>query len=91
MRPLSQESRIIGPTNFDFESFKKEILKEIEDKTWKMIRDMITEMVEKMPLGEEEFKTRTIVGEPFKEKLKASVDPTESKWMENTQRQMDQL
>ena len=42
-----------------------------------MVRDMFAEMVGKMPLGEEDSKTRTILGKPIKEKLKAPVDLTE--------------
>ena len=67
-----------GPSNFDFESFKQELLKEIRDETWQMIRDMVAEMVGKMPFNEENFETITIIGEPFKEKLNAQVDLTES-------------
>ena len=68
---------MIGPSNFDIESFKKKLSKEIEDDMWQMVRDMFAEMVGKMPLGEEDSKTRTILGKPIKEKLKAPVDLTE--------------
>ena len=54
-----------------------------------MIRDMVAEMVGKMPFGEQDSETRIIPGKPMKEKLKAPVDQTESKWMKNTQRQVD--
>ena len=80
-----------GPFNFDFESFKQELLKEMRDKTWQMIRDMVAEMVGKMTLGGKNSETRTVVDEPSKEKLKAPADPTRLEWVKNTQRQVDQL
>ena len=43
-----------------------------------MVRDMIADIVGKMPFSEEDSKTRTVLGEPFKEKLKAPLNPTES-------------
>ena len=85
-----------GPSNFDFESFRRELLKEMRDDMQQMrddmrqlIRDMVAEMVGKMPFGGQNLETKTVVGEPSKEKLKAPVDPTESEWMKNTQRQVD--
>ena len=57
---------MLGPYNFDFESFKKELLKLIEDETRQMVRDMVVEIVGKMPFNKEDFETRSIVGEPFK-------------------------
>ena len=62
-----------GSSNFDFKIFKKKI----KDDMRQMVRDMFAEMVGKMPLGEEDSKTRTILGKPIKEKLKAPVDLTE--------------
>ena len=35
-----------GPSNFDFESFKKELLEEIRNEARQMIRDMMTELKE---------------------------------------------
>ena len=58
-----------GP--FDFESFKKELLKEIRDDMRQMIKDMFAEVVGKMPTNEEDTETMTFLGEPLKEKLKA--------------------
>ena len=75
-----------GPYNFDFKSFKQELLKEMRDETRQMIKDMVAEMVGKMSFGGQNSKTRTIVGEPFKEKLKALVDPNESEWMKDMRR-----
>ena len=80
-----------GSSDFDFESFKKELLKEIRDETRQIVRDMMAKMVGKMPFDEEETKTRTVLGEPLKEKLKASADPTESEWMKDMKIQMDPL
>ena len=54
-----------------------------------MIRDMVAEMVGKLTLGGKNSETRTVVGEPSKEKLKAPVDPTRLEWVKNTQRQVD--
>lgn len=86
---ISQGSRISGPSNFYFESFKQEILKEFRDEIRQKIRDMVAEMIGKMPFGEEDSETRTVLGEPLKEK--ALADPTESKWIKDMKRQMDQL
>ena len=54
-----------------------------------MIRDMVAEIVGKMPFGRQNSKIITIIGEPSKEKLKAPVYPTETEWMKNMQRQVD--
>ena len=78
-----------GPSNFDVESFKQELLKEIEDDMWQMIKDIFVEMVGKTPTNEEDTKTKTVLGEPLKEKLKAPVDPIESEWMKDMKKQMD--
>ena len=78
-----------GPSNFDFESFKKEILKEIGDETWQIVRDMMAKMSGKMPFDEEDTEIKTILGEPLKEKLKAPAYPSESEWMRDMQRKMD--
>ena len=75
------------PSNFDFETFKKEI----KDDMWQMIRDMFAEMVGKMSVNEEDSQTRTILGEPLKEKLKAPADRIEPEWIKDMKRQMDQL
>ena len=85
----SQKSRMAGPSNFDIESFKKELLKEIGDDMRQMIKDMFAEVVEKTPTNEEDTKTRTILGEPLKEKLKAPANSTEPKWVKDMKRQMD--
>ena len=44
---------------------------------------MIAKIARKRPINEEDFKTRTIIVEPLKEKLKATEDPTEPKWMKD--------
>ena len=62
-----------GPSNFDFETFKKEI----KDDMRKMVRDIFAEIVGKMRVNEEDCQTKSILGEPPKEKLKAPTDPTE--------------
>ena len=46
-------------------------------------------MVGKMPFGEQDSKTRTILGKPLKGK--AQIDTTKSEWVKNMQRQIDQL
>ena len=46
-----------GPSNFNVESFKQKLLKEFGDETGQMIRDMVAEMVRKMPFNEEDFKS----------------------------------
>ena len=51
-----------------------------------MIRDMFAEMVGKMPVNEEDSQTRTVLGEPPKEKLKAPADPIELEWMKDMKR-----
>ena len=56
-----------------------------------MVRDIFAEMVGKISVNEEDSQTRTVLGEPPKEKLKAPADPTEPDWMKNMKRQMDQL
>ena len=50
---------------------------------------MMTKMIEKMPSNKEDTKTRTVLGEILKEKLKAPVDSTEAEWMKDMKRQMD--
>ena len=40
---------------------------------------MIVKVARKKPIDEEDFKTRTIIGEPLKEKIKATEDQTELK------------
>ena len=42
----SQESRMAGPSDFDFESFKKELLEEIRDEARQIVRDMMAELRE---------------------------------------------
>ena len=74
-----------GPSDFDFKTFKKEI----KDDMRQMVRNIFIEMKGKMPVNEKDFKTRTILGEPPKEKLKAPVDLTEPEWAKNMKRQMD--
>ena len=64
---------MVGPSNFNFKTFKNEI----KDDMRQMVRDMFAEMVGKMPVNEEDSQTRTILGEPPKENLKAPVDPIE--------------
>ena len=66
---------MVGPSNFDFESFKQKLLKEIGDETRQIIRDMVAEMVGKMPFNKEDSKTRTVLGKP--QKGKTPVDPIE--------------
>ena len=56
-----------------------------------IIRDMVTEILGKMPLAEQDSEIITVVGEPLKGKLNAPAYPTESEWMKDMQRQMDQL
>ena len=51
---------------------------------------MIAKMIGKMPFDRKDAETRTILSEPLKEKLKASVDPIDSEWMKDMKRQMDQ-
>ena len=69
-----------SPSNFDVESFKKQLLKEIGDETRQIVRDIMAKMIRKMPFDEEDTETRTVLGEPLKEKLKAPADPTEPEW-----------
>ena len=71
------------PSNFDVESFKKELLKEIGEDMRRMVRDMFAEMVGKMPTNEKDSQIRTVLGEPPKEKLKAPADLTEPEWMKD--------
>ena len=52
---------------------------------------MFVEMVGNTPFNKKDIETRTVLGELSKEKLKAPADPTESKWIKDIQRQMDQL
>ena len=52
---------------------------------------MLSKEVGKRLINEEDFKTRTIIGEPLKEKLKATKDPIEAKWMKDLKKQVDQL
>ena len=47
---------------------------------------MMAKMIGKMPSNEEDTKTRTVLGEPLKEKLKAPVDLTKSEWMKDIKR-----
>ena len=49
-----------GPSDFDFESFKKELFKEIRDETRQIVRDMMVKMIGKMRFDEEDTKL-----EPF--------------------------
>ena len=42
---------------------------------------MFAKMVGKMPVNEEDSQTKTVLGEPLKEKSKAPVDPTEPEYM----------
>ena len=56
-----------------------------------MFKEMIAKVARKKPIDEEDFETRTAIGEPLKEKLKATKDPAEPKWIKNIKRQMDQL
>ena len=39
-----------GPSNFDIESFKQEILKEFRDEIQQMLRDMVSKIVGKRPI-----------------------------------------
>ena len=80
-----------GPSNFNVESFKQKILKEFGDKMQQMLRDMVAKIVEKRHVDEEDFKTKTIIGEPLKEKLKVMEVPIEPDWMKEMKKQMDQL
>ena len=82
---------MVGTYDFDFESFKKKLLKEIGDKTRQIVRDMMAKMIKKMPFNEEDTETRTILGKPLKEKLKAPVDSTEPEWIKDMKRKMNQL
>ena len=66
------------PSDFDFESFKKELLKAIRDETRKIVKDMIVKMIGKMSFNEEDTETRSVLGEPLKEKLKAPAYLIES-------------
>ena len=52
---------------------------------------MFAEIIGKMPTNEEDTETRTVLGEPLKEKLKAPIDLTELEWMKDMKRQMGQL
>ena len=52
---------------------------------------MMAKMIGKMPFDEEDTKTRTVLGEPLKEKLKAPADLIEPEWIKDMKRQMDQL
>ena len=45
----------------------------------------------KIPLDKEDTETRTVLGEPLNEKLKAPVDPTELEWIKVMKRQIYQL
>ena len=56
-----------------------------------MIRDMVVEMVGKIPFGEQDSETRTVLGEPPKEKSKTPADSTEPEWAKDMKREMDQL
>ena len=71
---------------FDVESFKKELLKEIRNEARQIVRDMMDKRIGKMPLDEEDNKTRTVLGEPPKEKLKALVDLIEPEWVKDMKR-----
>ena len=51
----------------------------------------MAKIIGKMSFNKKDTETITVLGEPLKEKLKAPVDPTESKWIKNTQRQVAQL
>ena len=82
---------MVEPSDFDFKSFKKELLKEIEDETWQIVKDMIAKRIGKMPLDEEETETIIVLAEPLKEKLKAPADLIEPEWVKDMKRQMDQL
>ena len=76
-----------GPSDFNFETFKKEI----KDDMCQMVRDMFIEMKEKRLIKEENTKTRTVLGEPPKEKSKTPADSTEPEWAKDMKRQMNQL
>ena len=76
-----------GPSDFDFETFKKEI----KDDMCQMVKDMFIEMKEKRLIKEENTKTRTVLGEPLKEKLKTPANLIEPEWAKDMKRQMDQL
>ena len=52
---------------------------------------MMAKMIGKMPFDEEDTETKTILGEPLKEKLKAPIDLTGLEWMKDIKRKMDQL
>ena len=78
---------MVGPSNFDFKTFKKEI----KDDMRQMVRDMFADMVGKMPVNEEDSQTKTVLGKPPKEKLKAPADLTELEWVKDIKRQMAQL
>ena len=53
---------MVGPSNFNFETFKKEI----KDDMRQMVRDMFAKITGKMHFDEEDTETRTILGEPPK-------------------------
>ena len=48
-----------------------------------MYEDMIVKMAGTRPIDEEDFETRTIVGELLKKQLKAVRDSIELEWMKN--------
>ena len=79
---------MVGPSDFDFdfESFKKELLKEIEDETRQIVRDMMAKRLGKIPLDEEDTETRTILGKPLKEKLKAPANLIKPEWVKDMKR-----
>ena len=53
------------------------------DEMRQMCEDMIAKIVGKRPINEEKFKTRTIVGESLKEKLKVAGDLIKPEWMKD--------
>ena len=54
-----------------------------------MCTNMFAEIARNRPIDEEDFETRTIVGEPFKEKLKAVGDSIEPEWMKDMKKQIN--
>ena len=52
---------------------------------------MMAKMIGKMPFDEEDTETRTILGKPPKEKLKALTYLIEPEWVKDMKRKMDQL
>ena len=80
-----------GLFDFNYDSFKQEILKELRDEIRQMCIDMIAKIAGKRPIEEEDFEIRIIIGEPLKEKLKVTGDSAKPEWMKDLKRQVDQL